>query len=141
MNTCKCGKTIEESAEGKFVAFDLQKGYEKLNFCSADCLMAWVKRKQFTMWAMLVLGALITLSFLISEGVVEGSAAICLLFVPYMIRQAAHGLKDVWNSGAVGECFSFIVVMLGALTVVYPLYKFIQELRQYKELSNTFAAR
>lgn len=124
-NKCrKCNKTIDEAKEGKYVAFDLQEGYQEVNFCSVECLAEWVRGKKFGMWATLAIGLVIAI-----VSAIDGSGfGIAVLFLPYTIRQVANSL-----SGG-GEFLSICVVLVATATVVYPAYKFIQELREYSRL-------
>lgn len=58
----------------------------------------------------------------------NGELAAPLLFLPYTIRQLRHGL-----CGA-GEFFTFSLVLISTITIVYPAYKFIQEFLQYNRI-------
>lgn len=131
----KCKRKIDENERG-YIAHDLQKGYEKKVFCSKECRDSWIAYKKTTMWITVILGAIIAIAMCREDG---SAAGLMLLFLPYMIRQAAHGLKDIFNGGTVGEIFSFIVVLLGTITVIYPAYKLYQEIKQYSDIKNADA--
>lgn len=129
MYCSKCGKEIDEKEIGKWVAFDLQKGKEQMTFCSTQCLKEWISRKQIGMWTSVIIGVLIAIALLS-----EGAIAICLMFVPYMFRQMRNSFGDIFNSGAFGEFISIFVLLIGSLTVIYPAYKLIQEILEYRYL-------
>lgn len=133
---CKtCEKEIEKNNEGKFVAYDLQKGYEEENFCSVECLKRWMTSK--IIWMCVALGfGLVLMILLLSE---MGFFGIVFFFLPYMIRQSKHSLADMFNGGSIGEFFSFAVVLLGTVTVIYPVYKLIQEISEYSRLKKTYS--
>lgn len=131
MGKCECGRIIDDNSIEKCLAFDLQKGHKQIEFCSKECREEWIKRKQIGMWGTLILGVIISL-ILLFDG--ETELSVMLLFLPYMIRQVAYGLKDVFDGGTGGEIISFIVVLLGTITLIYPAYKFIQEFLEYKKL-------
>ena len=124
MKTCTCGKTFNEE-ESIYRAFDLQKGHEEKFFCSQDCLKGWLRGKQIGMWATLLLGVIICVA-LLADG--ETVVAFGLLFLPYTIRQLKNML------GGAGEFLSFALVLLSTVTVVYPAYKFVQELLEYRRI-------
>lgn len=130
MNTCKCGKVIDENNVTPFIAYDLQKGNKELIFCSFECRENWIKKKQIGMWGTLILGIILAI------GLLENDIVLSLfsLFLPYMIRQVAYRLKNLFVASVVGEIFSFAVVMIGAMTIIYPAYKFIQEFLQYRNM-------
>lgn len=127
-NCCKCGCNFDEET-AHYRAFDLQKGYEEVTFCSKECLKEWVTGKQIGMWIALLIGVVIA-GVLLFDG--ELSLALPVLFLPYTIRQLSHGL-----TGA-GEFFSFMLVLLSTITVVYPAYKFVQELAQYARIRKEY---
>ncbi len=129
MGCYSCAQEIAVADEGKWVAFDLQKGYEKLHFCSAACLKSWMTTKLVWMCISLVIGLILTITMWGEWG----SSAIILLFVPYSIRQLRHGLSGT------GEIIPFVVVLLASVTVIYPLYKAIQEIREYVRIKNLVA--
>lgn len=128
-----CEKEIEEKLEGVFVAFDLQKNEAK-NFCSKEHLKSWVIIKIVWMCISLLIGIIIAAGF--SQDI-DLSTAI-FIFLPYMIRQLGHELKDIFNGGWLGEFFSFFIVLLGSLTVIYPVFKLYQEITQYINLKNKY---
>lgn len=130
MEKCKCGKEIDETAVSKYMAHDLQKSNKEINFCSYECMESWIKKKQVGMWGTLILG--IVLAILLLEN--EPTLSAFSLFLPYMIRQVAYKLKNIFVAGVVGEIISFAVVMVGTMTIIYPAYKFIQEFIQYRNL-------
>ena len=113
-NCCKCGCVFDEEKSARYRAFDLQKEYEELTFCSKDCLKDWV----------VIAGV-----FLFGG---NPALALPVLFLPYTIRQLCHGL-----TGA-GEFLSFALVLLSTITVVYPAYKFVQELAQYSRIKKEY---
>ena len=129
----KCGKEIEENVMEQWVAYDLQAGYQKKVFCSKECLKGWISGKQIGMWTSVIIGVILAIALLS-----EGAVALCLMLVPYMIRQTWRGLSDMFNSGAFGEFFSLFIVLIGSMTIIYPAYKLIQEIQQYKTLSEKY---
>ena len=133
----KCRRGIEEN-KPVYIAYDLQKGYEEKRFCSRECRNSWVVYKKTTMWITVILGIIIAIAMCREDGSAFG---LILLFLPYMIRQVAHGLKDIFNGGTVGEFFSFFVVLIGTITIIYPAYKLYQEIKQYSDIKNEDEAR
>ncbi len=131
METCRCGIPIEEGKE--YYAYDLQKGYEQIAFCSEKCRNEWISHKKTTMWATVIIGVILAILLCTEMGITE----IMFVFLPYMISEVAHGLKDIFNGGTVGEIFSFAVVLLGTITVIYPAYKLFQEIKQYNDIKNS----
>lgn len=132
----KCKKIFEVS-EQKGAAWNLanlQKGYGQEVFCSKECMLAWVKTKEITMGFCLILG--IVLVVLMVKDI--SGASLGFLFVPYMIRQARHGLKDLFNGGWFGQFISFSVVLLGSVTFIYPIYKLVQEINLYLTVHKYF---
>lgn len=129
--TCACGAPISESLDGTYVAFDLQREFKQIDFCSADCLKSWLHKKLIGMCIALALGLFITISMLIDG---EGLFSICLFFLPYMIRQVWHTFGEIFNSGAIGECISIGIVVLSTITVIYPAYKLFQEIMHYRKI-------
>lgn len=122
-----CGKLLE-STSLQYDAWDVQRK-QQLFFCSSDCLSSWVKKKRITMILTLGLGILLTVS-MASE--LRSAAAACMfLFVPYMLRQVGGRLKGIASKGWVGECFALAVILLGSLTIIYPVIVLIQEIKQY----------
>ena len=135
MVQCKhCGTEIVNA--GIFVAFDHQKK-EEVNFCSVEHLKSWVTKKFVWMCISLILGLIIVLSMLLDDW---GAEAVMFLFIPYMIRQARHFLAEILDGGGwFGELMSFIIVLLGAITIVYPAYKLFREIKEYRYLKNKYS--
>lgn len=132
MDKCNCGKGIDENIVSKHIAHDLQKANKEIVFCSYECMEKWIKKKQIGMWGTLLLGILLFIGLLQNDIVLS----IFSLFLPYMIRQVAYRLKNIFTTGVLGEIVSFAVVMIGTMTLIYPAYKFIQEFLQYRNLLN-----
>ena len=128
-NCCKCGCVFDEEKSARYRAFDLQIEYEELTFCSKDCLKDWVAGKIIGMWTAFLIGVVIAGVFLFGG---NPALALPVLFLPYTIRQLCHGL-----TGA-GEFLSFALVLLSTITVVYPAYKFVQELAQYSRIKKEY---
>ncbi len=134
---CKtCGREIDESTSQWF-AFDLQNGKEKVLFCSKECLLSWTKKKQLTMAVAIIIGLIIMIAGWeeIAEG---GYYAAMLLFMPYMIRQKWNQMKNLFSEGVFGEILCLAIVVLGAMTAIYPIYVIIQEIRQYIHINNRY---
>lgn len=125
MKTCICGKSYNEKQSG-YYAFDLQKGYEEIHFCSKECRGQWIVNKKIGMGIALFLGIVIFIVVFREGGFVP---ALALFFLPYTIRQLWHGL-----SGA-GEIVSIVLVLLSTITVIYPAYKCVQEFLEYRRFS------
>ena len=73
----------------------------------------------------MVIAVLLGLALLIIE-IFEGNAFLgfMLMFIPYMIRQSIGKFS---GSGFLG----FAVTLLASVTIVYPVYKLFQEIRDY----------
>ncbi len=128
MKTCMCGKVFDEK-QAMFRSFDLQKGYEEQFFCSRECLKQWLTRKKIGMAIALALGIVIAVFFLRGE---EPMMAFPFFFIPYTIRQLSGKLHGA------GEFISFALVLLSTITVVYPAYKFVQELLEYRNVEKKY---
>ncbi len=121
-----CGNVFDELEQQYFFATDLQKGYERVNFCSKVCLKGFLRKKVIWMSISLILGLFITIGLL----PVMGFGAVLFVLVPYSIRQLRHSLKGG------SEFLQFIVILLASYTLIYPLYKLIQEVREYLRIRN-----
>lgn len=122
MNCTYCSKEMQDAT---ITAFDLQRGYEEVPFCSVSCLQQWLTGKTIGMAVSLVLGTVMAAALAAGMGV----SGLMFFFVPYMLRQC-HGLL----TSDAGEFIKFAAILLGALTIVYPAYKLVQELRYYGRL-------
>ena len=122
MNCTYCSKEMQDAT---ITAFDLQRGYEEVPFCSVSCLQQWLTGKTIGMAVSLVLGTVVAAALAAGMGV----SGLMFFFVPYMLRQC-HGLL----TSDAGEFIKFAAILLGALTIVYPAYKLVQELRYYGRL-------
>lgn len=131
MTTCKCGKAFDEN-EVHYRAYDLKKSYEELSFCSKECLKEWVTGKQIGMWIAVGLGVILAIIALV-QGYIFYTALVALV-VPYTLRQIGSMLGQLFSGGVSGEILSIAVFLIATVTIVYPAYKFIQELKQYKRL-------
>ena len=125
---CNCGKAIPETETRKFTMEDIQKN-EIVEFCSLNCMREWVSRKRTAMWASIVIGVILSVILMFQGEIFFG---VIVIFLPYMIRHAFGRLGGLFSSGTIGEIFSFIIVLLATITIVYPVYKFIQEFKQYQ---------
>lgn len=135
MRTCKCGKIFDEEKE-VFKSFNLQKGYEEMLFCSKECLKDWVNGKQLGMWIAAGLGAILAFVALVQGGGF-GLALVCLV-IPYTLRQIGGMLMELFDGGTFGEVLALTVFFFAAATIVYPVYKFVQEFREYRRLKNEY---
>ena len=130
-----CKKQIEEGTPILYWTVDLQKEKNKVIFCSAECMQKWLKRKEIGMWVSIALGVVIAIAIITGTGEEADWVGLLFLFLPYTIRQLAYGLSNFWNKGGfIGEAIAFGAVMLGMCTFVYPVYKFVQELKYYREI-------
>lgn len=128
-----CGKHVEETSQ--WYAFNIQKGYDKVFFDSRECLYSWVKKKERGMIIALVAGLALSV-LLIGE---MGAIGALSFFIPYTIRQLRSVLSDLVSSpGWIGEFISFMIVLLGGITIIYPLYKLIQELKEYQRIKASY---
>lgn len=129
MESCgnsSCGRQINTETDQYYVGYNHQKGYEQMLFCSASCLKGWVTKKLTTMILSIVLGIILAIMF------ADGSSVILIcLFLPYMLRQCGSMLGSLFDSGTGGGILSFAIVIIGTVTVVYPLYKIIRETTYY----------
>ena len=122
MNCTYCSKEMQDAT---ITAFDLQRGYEEVPFCSVSGLQQCLTGKTIGMAVSLVLGTVVAAALAAGMGV----SGLMFFFVPYMLRQC-HGLL----TSDAGEFIKFAAILLGALTIVYPAYKLVQELRYYGRL-------
>ena len=122
MNCTYCSKEMQDAT---ITAFDLQRGYEEVPFCSVSCLQQWLTGKTIGMAVSLVLGTVMAAALAAGMGV----SGLMFFFVPNMLRQC----QGLLTSDA-GEFIKFAAILLGALTIVYPAYKLVQELRYYGRL-------
>lgn len=128
MKTCTCGKVFDERTS-HYHAFNLQKGYEEMFFCSKDCLKNWLWGKLAGMIITMLIGLVICIA-LLDQG--EAAMAFGFLFLPYTIRQLGNML------GGAGEFWSILLVLVSTITVVYPAYKFVQELLEYSRIKKKY---
>ena len=111
-----------------YYGFDLQKQLERYTFCSVSCLKSWIVSKIITMCLTILLG-LILLIILTVDG--EFTVGLILFFVPPIIRQCASSLAELFEDSDVGAFLSFALVLLGSITIVYPVYMIIRETIYY----------
>ena len=125
----QCKKGIYDRDNKVWEAFDVLNDYNKIRFCSAECLNDWKTGKKSGLFISIILGIILAVYFCISAGVTGLYAA----FVPYMIRKLFNkGLGD-------GGFLSFMVVLFGSITIIYPVYKMSQELTEYKRIETVLA--
>lgn len=130
-----CKEFMNLTGPALYSAVDLQKEKNEVVFCSTECMKKWLKRKEIGMWASIALGVFIAIGIITGTGEEADWFGLIFLFLPYTIRQLAYSLSDIWNKGGfIGEAIAFGVVILGMCTIVYPTYKFIQELLYYREI-------
>lgn len=128
MESCSnssCGRQINAETDQYYVGYNHQKGYEQMLFCSASCLKEWIIKKLVTMVISIVLG--IILAFMAGD---SGLTLLCL-FLPYMLRQCGSLLGNLFDSGSGGGFISIAIIVLGTITVIYPVYKIIRETVYY----------
>ena len=119
----KCGDYVATDT-AKYCTFDIQNGYEKNFFCSAECMRSWVSGKTVGLVSVLIIGAILAIIALADTASGMQGIAHFLFFLPYMVR---HIIKNqAW-----GAFLKFMIVLLAALTVIYPVYKIYQEIRDY----------
>ena len=132
--TCRnCGGEVEETSP--WFTFNLQNGYEKMIFCSKACLNSWVKRKKFGLAIALILGAVLVAALFVDMGL----SAVAFFFIPYTIRQLHSGLGKLGLSGWFGEFIAIFAVLIGSFTLIYPLYKLIQEIKSYRRIKTLYS--
>ena len=125
----ECGYQHKED-DDVFQAFDLQNEYKELWFCSPDCLNRWVNKKITGLATTLIIGVV---AAVLSLGETP-SLWFFWLLLPYMIRQTWRN----WNSSGIGGFITFMVVIFGTVSIVYPVYKIIQEIRNYLAYKATY---
>ena len=87
---------------------------------------SWAIGKIVGMAVSLVIGLILGIGLSFEMGI----TGIFLTFVPYMLRRIFSGLgRDIRSTGE--EALVFMVTLFGSLTLVYPIYKIIQETREY----------
>jgi len=128
MKKCACGKVFDEK-QSMFHSFDLQNDHEEQFFCSKECLKRWLTNKKIGMGIALVLGIVLA-AILLFNG--EVLIAFPILFLPYTIRQLSGLLHGA------GEFLSFFLILISTITVVYPAYKFVQELLEYRHIEQKY---
>ena len=130
MEKCVCGKMITND---NFQAMDLQKN-TVVSFCSKECILGWVRKKTMTMWLSLGIGVILTIIAII-DGWYE--SALIMVFIPYMIREIYNRISD-FGDGIGNEIFLIVIILLGSVTIIYPLYKFVKEYLEYKMLKEKY---
>lgn len=125
MTKCRCGKAFDEGSS-PYGAFDILRGSNEVKFCSKECMRSWAYGKIFGMAVSLVIGVVLGIALCFEMGI----TGIFLIFVPYMLRRIFGGLGGGTSSTG-GEVVVFIATLLGSVTLVYPIYKIIQEIREY----------
>jgi len=96
--------------------------------------MSWVNGKIAGLVVSLIIGFIILFGGMGEMGI----GAVMLFFLPYMIRSTYRRLGGLFNSGGLGEFLSFFIVLIGTVTVIYPLYKLIQEIRELARLKKEY---
>ncbi len=125
MAKCSCGKEFDEETT-PYIASDVLKDDKKVKFCSKECMHSWAIGKIVGMAISLVIGLILGIGLSFEMGI----TGIFLTFVPYMLRRIFSGLgRDIRSTGE--EALVFMVTLFGSLTLVYPIYKIIQETREY----------
>ena len=132
----KCKNKIAEENVGKYHCSDNQCGYKELNFCSAECMRSWAVGKTIGMCLAILIGIALCLDLFINGGPGEKSAAISLLFIPYMIRRLFRSTFGILNGGQAKELLELFLVLILSLTFVYPIFKLIQEIILYSRIFN-----
>lgn len=107
-----------------FSAYDSHRN-DGADFCCLKCMRDWRTGKITSLTISLILCILVLIFVSIAT---ESFAGIAFMFIPFMIRQWARGLSNVANSGWFGEFVSFFVVLIASFTLVYPIYKLVQEI-------------
>ena len=98
-------------------------------------MKAWISGKKIGMGIALILGAVLTVG-LFQE---FGMSSFFYFFIPYTIRQLKDGIIEISSSGLAGEVISFMAVLLGGITIIYPLGKLIQEIKEYRRIEKLLA--
>ena len=117
-----------------FEAYDIQKR-KTLYFKSADNLQEWRLKRITGLIISLVVGVL-----LVIFGIKDlGSEFLAFILLPYMIR---HFYRNGFSpKTGIGDFIRFFLVLMGAITFVYPIKKIIEELIEYnhiKEFVNSY---
>ena len=120
MMKCRCGNSFDES-QTQYYAIDILHGYERITFCSRDCRRSWVYGKIAGMAVSILIGIVFGIIMTLEIGI----AGLFLIFVPYMLR------KIIGSGGGAGEFLVFAGTLFGSITLVYPIYKIFQEIREY----------
>ena len=98
-------------------------------------MKAWISGKKIGMGIALILGAVLTVG-LFQE---FGMSSFFYFVIPYTIRQLKDGIIEISSSGLAGEVISFMAVLLGGITIIYPLVKLIQEIKEYRRIEKLLA--
>lgn len=125
----KCNKDLGENYKYRFTGCDITNDYEELYFCSKKCVQDWALDKTISLCMTLAICLVLFFILLLN---VDFATAILFSFAPYMIRHLA-GKFD----GA-GEIFPFILGLFGTVTIVYPLYKISQEIKELQHIKNSY---
>ena len=136
MEKCgNCGKEFDNCKTDGLTAFNIQKGHKEMHFCSRESTKACISGKKIGMGIALILGAVLTVG-LFQE---FGMSSFFYFFIPYTIRQLKDGIIEISSSGLAGEVISFMAVLLGGITIIYPLVKLIQEIKEYRRIEKLLA--
>lgn len=98
------------------------------DFCSIQCMKTWAIRRIIGFSISIIVGLILGISMIING---EGELAIIFTFLPYMIRYAFSRLAHIFDAGVLGEFLTIMVIVISSVTIIYPLYKMVQEIRKY----------
>lgn len=113
-----------------FQAFDIQK-CKTIYFETADDLREWRAKRVRGLIIALAIGLVLAIAAMTEMG----PTGVSLVFVPYMIRHLSRGDHESAQT-MVGEIIKWLIVILGAITIIYPVKKLIDELREYNRIKN-----
>ena len=99
-------------------------------------MRSWAVGKTIGMCLAILIGIALCLDLFINGGPGEKSAAISLLFIPYMIRRLFRSTFGILNGGQAKELLELFLVLILSLTFVYPIFKLIQEIILYSRIFN-----
>lgn len=130
-NFLACGKEFNECDEHILVPNTFAGGLSDKPFCCEHCMHSWMKRRITGLVITLLIGLVIVIVALAELGLEEGIVAPMFFFIPYMIRWCLLGRGERESEG-----LAWIIVFLSAITLIYPIYKLVQEIRLYINIKN-----
>lgn len=121
-----CEKSIASCNAYRYLAHDIT-GYNQMkHFCSDVCMQAWRRKKRFSLYRWCFIAVMLWILCCLQEH----------CFLGFFLAQGCymvHYTLPTWNKKITFLSRLVVIygVVLGAITVLFPLYQCWQELKEY----------